>query len=105
VNLLLKLDFPHKIEFIPPPFPIVRKNKEEERKEFRILFVDYNFIDKGGLMVVKTFRKVRERVKSAKLIIVSKRIPPEINCEGIEFLGPLENKILREKLCQVAIYL
>jgi glycosyltransferase involved in cell wall biosynthesis len=107
VNLLLKLGFPHKIEFIPPPFPIVKKNKdEEERKEFRILFVGYNFIDKGGLMAVKTFKKVKERVKSAKLIIVSKRIPPEINCEGIEFLGPLENKILREKVmpsCDISL--
>jgi glycosyltransferase involved in cell wall biosynthesis len=99
VNLLLKLGFPHRIEFIPPPFPVVEKIKnKEERKEFRILFVGYNFIDKGGLMAVKTFRKVRERVKSAKLIIVSKRIPPEIKSEGIEFLGPLENKILREKV-------
>jgi len=107
VNLLLKLGFPHRIEFIPPPFPVVKKIKnKEERDEFRILFVGYNFIDKGGLMAVKTFRKVRERVKSAKLIIVSKRIPPEINCEGIEFLGPLENKILREKVmpsCDISL--
>jgi hypothetical protein len=36
-------------------------------------------------MVVITFRKVRERVKSAKLIIVSKRIPPEINCAVSNF--------------------
>jgi FkbM family methyltransferase len=70
----------------------------EERDEFKILFVGYNFIDKGGLMAIKTFRKVRERIKSAKLIIVSKRNPPEINCESIEFLGSLENKILREKV-------
>jgi glycosyltransferase involved in cell wall biosynthesis len=107
VNLLLKLGFPHRIEVIPPPFPVVKKIKnKEERDEFKILFVGYNFIDKGGLMAIKAFRKVRERVKSAKLIIVSKRIPPEINCEGIEFLGPLENKILREKVmpsCDISL--
>jgi hypothetical protein len=36
-------------------------------------------------MRMKTFKKIGERVKSAKLIIVSKRIPPGISYEGIEF--------------------
>lgn len=61
-----------------------------------ILFVGRNFERKGGKILLEAFRLVRKEVRKARLLIVG----PESHFteEGIEFLGPVKDKLRLAKL-------
>ncbi|AKB69080.1 glycosyltransferase family 4 protein [Methanosarcina mazei] len=50
-----------------------------------ILFVGVDFERKGGYILLNAFKKIREEIKDARLIIIGSR--PKINIEGVEVKG------------------
>ncbi len=58
-----------------------------------ILFVGYDFERKGGPALLEAFKNVRREIPDARLIIVGpSKQHHKIVGEGIEFIGPLENR-------------
>lgn len=58
-----------------------------------LLFVGFDFKRKGGFVLLESFKKVREKIADARLVIIgpSKKIY-QIEQEGVEFLGPLKDR-------------
>ena len=66
-----------------------------------ILFVGYEFERKGGFVLLSAFKKVRQTIKDARLIIVGPSYLDE-KIEGVELKGPLKDKNELEALYQQA---
>jgi hypothetical protein len=60
-----------KINYVPPPIPIIERNKEVDNEEPTILFVGHNFILKGGSISLKAFEIINKEIPKTKLIFVS----------------------------------
>lgn len=75
-------------------------------KEYRnkiILFVGIDFERKGGYVLLNAFKKIRDEIKDAKLIILGSTL--DLRIEGVEVKGfvPYETKIQYYKLASVFV--
>ena len=65
--------------------------KGYSRKE--VLFVGFDFKRKGGYVLLDAFKKVRQAIPSARLIIIGpNKDIYHIKQEGVEFLGPIKDR-------------
>jgi glycosyltransferase involved in cell wall biosynthesis len=95
VRIIRKLGFDEsKINYVPPPIPIIERNKEVDNEEPTILFVGHNFILKGGSIALKAFEIINKEIPKSKLIFVSQFTPPT-KYSNIVFTGPIENDVLK----------
>lgn len=77
----------------------ISKITNEKRYNNKILFVGRAFYRKGGDLVVKAFRKLREEMPEAELYVAGpNKVPEEIaeNPQGITFLGDISYDKLTE---------
>jgi glycosyltransferase involved in cell wall biosynthesis len=96
VRIIRKLGFDEsKINYVPPPIPIIKRNKEVDDEEPTILFVGHNFIIKGGDIALKAFKIINKEIPKSRLIFVSK-FAPSRKYSNVVFTGPIENDILKK---------
>jgi glycosyltransferase involved in cell wall biosynthesis len=78
VRIIRKLGFDEsKINYVPPPIPIIERIKEVDDEEPTILFVGYNFKFKGGDIALKAFEIINKEIPKSKLIFISQFSPPK----------------------------
>jgi glycosyltransferase involved in cell wall biosynthesis len=106
VYLLRKLGFDeNKINYVPPPIPLIKRNKEVSNEEPKLLFVGYDYYLKGGDIALKAFEIINKEIPKSKLLFISKNKPPVKFCNVI-YIGVIDNEILkREILPSVDIFL
>lgn len=67
---------------------IPEKKPDKDYSSKTILFVGYKFEWKGGFILLEAFKKVRESVKDAKLVIVTKgQLREQIERDGVTFIN------------------
>ena len=97
VRIIRKLGFDEsKINYVPPPIPIIERIKEVDDEEPTILFVGYNFKFKGGDIALKAFEIINKEIPKSKLIFISQFSPPK-KYVNVIFIGAIENDVLKKK--------
>jgi glycosyltransferase involved in cell wall biosynthesis len=97
VYLVRKLGFDEsKINYVPPPIPLIERNKEVSNEEPTILFVGYDYYLKGGDIALKAFEIINKEIPKSKLIFISQFSPPKKYINVI-FIGAIENDVLKKK--------
>jgi len=105
VYLLRKLGFESTINYVPPPIPVIKRNKEINNEEPTILFVGYDYYLKGGDIALKAFEIINKEIPKSKLLFISKSKPP-FKFNNVTYIGTIENEILkREILPNVDIFM
>jgi glycosyltransferase involved in cell wall biosynthesis len=96
VHIIRKLGFNEsKINYVPPPIPVIERNKEVDNEEPILLFVGHDFILKGGEIALKAFEIINKEIPKSKLIFVSQFVPHK-KYTNVIFTGPIENYILKK---------
>jgi glycosyltransferase involved in cell wall biosynthesis len=96
VRIMRKLGFDEsKINYVPPPIPIIKRNKDVDNEEPTILFVGHDFILKGGDIALKAFEIINKEIPKSRLIFVSQFVPHK-KYANVVFTGAIENSILKK---------
>jgi len=96
------MGFPEeKVHYIPPPIPIVERKRNID-DEINIIFIGYDFFNKGGDIALKIFKNVKNLIKNknVKLKVISKINPLKFynKVKDVEYLGIKENEEIREEI-------
>jgi len=68
-------------------------NLTKEYKDKTVLFIGRSFTSKGGHILLEAFKKVREKIRDAKLVIVGPaKAKLRISALGVTFLGRVNNR-------------
>ena len=80
-----------------------KSNKTYDTKT--ILFLGKNFKRKGGFVLLEAFKKVREEIKDAKLIIAgANKDFLKINQPGVQMLGYVENRNINNLFEKASVF-
>ena len=80
-NKVVTVGYSSMLEKVP------KKNLNKDYSLKTILFVGYQFERKGGFVLLEAFKKVRESVKGARLVIITKgQLREQIERDGVRFI-------------------
>lgn len=75
------------------------------RDPMRVLFVGYDFVRKGGIVLLEAWREVRRRCPSAELVIAGPEVLPPGLPEGVRFVGRVDGaRAVRELYDSASVF-